>query len=319
MADKALKIDNLDLKILSILDWEARLPASRIAKRVHSNKDVVASRIRKLEKNKVILQYYPILNLAKLGYQTHRLNFDTDELSSANEDEFVRFLDKEIGCGLIYKMDSMYQYGVYLWTRSPYDVENALSRIKEFLGSRLQRYRYSLLCAISQYPKDAIFGRTFHARKCLIADFNPVPYDEEDLKILRELAKDARLSTMDIGRRIGVPQQTVHYRMRSLEKKKVILGYRAEIVIQALGFEHYAFEPMLKDPSESALFEKWANTDPHVTWFETGIGGVDMDFVLEAKDRNDLERQLNDLRKRFPHIKKLLHYTERYWKMTYLP
>ena len=41
-------MDKLDLKILQSLDWHGRMPINRIAKIVHSNKDVVAYRVNKL-------------------------------------------------------------------------------------------------------------------------------------------------------------------------------------------------------------------------------------------------------------------------------
>jgi DNA-binding Lrp family transcriptional regulator len=216
-------------------------------------------------------------------------------------------------------MDAPFKYGVYLYTKSMYDVEALLLKIKKFLGVQLVAYRYNLLCVVNQYPKDAVFGQHIHKHRFRIDDQPTVHYDDEDLVILRQLAENARASTMEISRKTGVPQQTVSYKIRVLEKKKVILGYRAEIAIQQLNFEHWAFEVYLSDQSQVEQLAQWANTDPHVTWFETSIGGMDVDFVTEAKDHEDLEAQLNELRKRFPNIRKLLHYPERYWKLTYLP
>jgi Lrp/AsnC family leucine-responsive transcriptional regulator len=312
-------LDELDKKILAILDWEARLPATQIARRVRSNKDVVASRIKKLEARGVIKQYYAVLNLMKLGYHSHGINFDTVELTPEREAAFVAFLDKEIRAGLIYRMDAPFKYGIIVWTKDMYSLEGILLRIKRFLGTQLVLYRYRVFCDVTQYPRDAVFGKTHHSRKCSIDDRAPVGHDDEDLAILRELAADSRVSTMELSRRTGIPQQTVSYRMKALERKGVILGYRAEFVIQELRFEHYCIEVYLADQSDVASIEAWADVDPHVTWFETAFGGMDLDLVIEVRDRAALEEKLNELRRRFPNIRKFIYYTERYWKLTYLP
>ena len=46
-----------------------------------------------------------------------------------------------------------------------------------------------------------------------------------DSKLLRELEQDSRLSTAQLSKRIKIPQTTIYYRLRRLEKEKVILRY----------------------------------------------------------------------------------------------
>ena len=78
-------MDKLDWKILQVLDWKGREPVNKIAKTIKSNKDVVAYRIKKLEEKEVIVRYYPVLNMYKLGYNTSRLYFDLEEIGEDQE------------------------------------------------------------------------------------------------------------------------------------------------------------------------------------------------------------------------------------------
>ena len=66
------KLDNKDLHLLSVLDWNARMPITQIAKRVQLNKDVVRYRIKNLEEQGIIKGYYSLIDLNKLGYITFR-------------------------------------------------------------------------------------------------------------------------------------------------------------------------------------------------------------------------------------------------------
>ncbi len=49
--------------------------------------------------------------------------------------------------------------------------------------------------------------------------------DELDLKILRVLQLNSRISFSDLSRRLGVPEATVRYRVRKLVDKGVIKGF----------------------------------------------------------------------------------------------
>src|SRR3990167_8659738 len=98
-------MDKLDLKILAVLDWNARIPLKAIARSLNANKDVVAYRIKKLEETGIIKRYFPVLDMSKLGYHTSRLYFDLEEMDEQQEKKFLYYLDKEINAGLIFRMD----------------------------------------------------------------------------------------------------------------------------------------------------------------------------------------------------------------------
>lgn len=59
--------------------------------------------------------------------------------------------------------------------------------------------------------------------------------DDTDRRILRELARDGRLSYKELAARTGVPVSTCHGRVRALEEAGVIRGYRADIDPVAAG------------------------------------------------------------------------------------
>lgn len=54
--------------------------------------------------------------------------------------------------------------------------------------------------------------------------------DDLDIKILRLIEKNARMSYSDIGEQVGVSRVSVKKRMDALEERGVILGYETKIV-----------------------------------------------------------------------------------------
>ena len=312
-------MDKLDWKILEVLDWNGRMPINKLAQRVRSNKDVVAYRMKKLEQSKTIVRYYPLLDMQKLGYHTSRVMFDLEELDPGKEQEFVQFLDKEINAGLIFRMDYPYRYGILVWTKSVYDVEQIIVKIKRKLGKALIRYTYSLFCTYKLYPKDYLFGKKFHEKSVTLAPRAPVKYDTQDYRILQELGSNARLSTVQVAQKLGIPQTTVSRKIKQLERNGIILGYRAEINFIQLGFMNYFLEIYLDDNNNLTQIESWANTTKNVMWLQKIIGTCDIEIEVEVKDRVELEALLNELRSKFKNIRKIVFFSQEYKKFTFLP
>ena len=65
--------------------------------------------------------------------------------------------------------------------------------------------------------------------------------DGIDLKILDILQENARLSNAEIARRVGMAPSAVFERIRKLEERGVIAGYRPRLQAKALGLGLVAF------------------------------------------------------------------------------
>ncbi len=312
-------MDKLDTKILQILDWNARLPNNKIAKKVRSNKDVVAYRIKKLEKEGIIKRYFPVIDMGKLGYITSRFYFDIEEMNLQKEKEFIDFLDTKINAALIFRMDYPYKYGIVFWVKSIHEIQDTIVKIKEKLGKSLIKYDHTLFCTFRQYPKDYLFNKKHHEKSYSLDATSQVEINKTDFTILRELAHGARKTATEIAKKVKLPQTTVSSKIRNLEKKKIILGYRAEIDFIKLGFMNYFLEIYLEDNNRLKEIESFANAHPNTVWLQKIVGACDIEIEVEVKDRVALESLLQELRKRFPEIRKIVFWSQEYKKFTFLP
>jgi len=80
--------------------------------------------------------------------------------------------------------------------------------------------------------------------------------DAFDRKILAVLRQDGRITFTELARRVGLSKTPCQQRVRNLVEAGVILGFRAIVDPQKLGFNHVAFtEVKLSDTREAALAE----------------------------------------------------------------
>ena len=71
--DKKHKIDNSDLKLLHALSKNAQLSNLALAKDLDVSKDTIKYRITKLEEERYILQYRPVVNYSVLGFSINSI------------------------------------------------------------------------------------------------------------------------------------------------------------------------------------------------------------------------------------------------------
>jgi Lrp/AsnC family transcriptional regulator, leucine-responsive regulatory protein len=85
--------------------------------------------------------------------------------------------------------------------------------------------------------------------------------EDIDRQIVDLLARDGRMSYTDLGKATGLSTSAVHQRVRRLEDRGVIKGYRAVVDFEALGMPLTAFiaikplDPSQPDDSPERLAE----------------------------------------------------------------
>jgi len=82
------------------------------------------------------------------------------------------------------------------------------------------------------------------------------PLDHFDAQIVSILSTEGRLPVTDLARRIGMSKSPCQVRLKRLQDRGYILGFRAVLDAQKLGREHVAFtEVKLSNTREDALRE----------------------------------------------------------------
>ena len=111
----------------------------------------------------------------------------------------------------------------------------------------------------------------------------PKTLDEIDLKILREIQADGRMTNVELARRVGISPPPCLRRVRTLEEDGYITGYRALLDPRLLGFDVTVFASVhLSSQAEADLkaFETFVREAPLVRecWMLSG----DIDFILKC-------------------------------------
>jgi Lrp/AsnC family leucine-responsive transcriptional regulator len=81
-------------------------------------------------------------------------------------------------------------------------------------------------------------------------------FDETDCRILELLQMDARMTMRELGQRVGLSGPATGERVRRLEERGIIAGYRADVLPERLGRSVVAFVRVaMHDHLKRATFE----------------------------------------------------------------
>lgn len=113
--------------------------------------------------------------------------------------------------------------------------------------------------------------------------------DELDLKILKILLENGRLSARKIADKLDVSVGTVIKRIERLEKEKIITGYSAVINHEKLGYEFVAIIEIRVSQGKLLEVESQIAKMPNVYGVYDVTGDFDAIVIAKFKSRKELD------------------------------
>lgn len=313
-----LKLDKKDLQILSLLDWDCRMPITQIAKKIQLNKDVVRYRIKHLEEQGVVSGYYSLIDISKLGYLTFRGYLAFIDINEKIEEEIVSYLGRKFEAGIIFSRDGEFQIGFISWEKSVYEFQKKIKKFKEQFGDYLEKIEFTIFTEFNHYSLNE-FNEKF-SKNISIKEEEQVFLKKEDLEILKELSNNSRISSVELSEKLNIPQTTIVHKIKDLEKKKIILFHRTEINFSKLGYENYFLEIYTHNGKDVEKIEEHMRSNKNCIYSVIGIFGADIEIECEFKIKKDLLDFIRELKEKFKTIRKIKYCsTLKYYKMKYFP
>lgn len=118
-----------------------------------------------------------------------------------------------------------------------------------------------------------------------------------DQEILALLSQNGRMSFTDIGKKTGLSTSAAQQRVRRLEQRGVIDGYRADVNAEAVGRALTAFisvRPL--DPRDDGLIPEQVNAIPQITSCYSVAGDASYLLLAQVASTAELDHLLTQLR-----------------------
>ena len=125
--------------------------------------------------------------------------------------------------------------------------------------------------------------------------------DRHDKRLLLELDSNSRQSFAVLSRKMGIPDETVRYRMNSLIDRGIITGFFTLIDAGQLGYGYYKILLKLHNVDESRVDQiiKYLVEFPAVNWVARFDVHFDIGFTIRVMQVVELSQFVDELRRRF--------------------
>ncbi len=321
-----MDVNNLDIKdkrILLALDMDARKPDSSIAKIVGLSKQLTNYRIKRLEKQGIILSYYPVIDHTKLGLQLYRIALKLENATKEKEQEILNYLKTH--ASWIVSVLGPWDIWMALYAKNEYQFMDFWNQFYEKFGYYVNDKWISLMTAFLNFEHSFIYPHKKNRARRFVLGEKPsdLAVDEIDVQILQELTKNARQTSLELASKINQTERVVRYRIKRLENQHIILGYRQFINTALLGMKYYKLFIQLKDAKNQDIkkIKSYITQGQNVTYNTVALGGYDFEIEVHFHDSNELMEFITNLKESFPtHIKNItpMEYIKEY-KVTYFP
>jgi len=122
-------MDTTDLKILNVLQQDARAPYKEIAERVSLSAPAVKERVSKMVASRLIREFTTVLEPEMLGKSLTAFMFLTLRRADIGE-KFLRTIEKEKDVLSCYYLTGDFDYMIQIVTESSHHLEQVLTRLK---------------------------------------------------------------------------------------------------------------------------------------------------------------------------------------------
>jgi DNA-binding Lrp family transcriptional regulator len=295
-----MELDLKDKKILTELEMNSRISFSALGKKVGLSKQVVKYRIEKLESEKIIQGYNALIDVAKIGETIYVVYLKLIQLSSSKEKEWIEEIDKNpnvLGTG---KNAGHWDLTIAIRCRNNQELDEILKKITSEKSEKIKEKLITSEIESSYFNTNLLYsGKRYEANT---SEFQEnLDISEVDKKIINYLSKNCRISLLDLSDKLKMSPNGVKNRIKNLEKKKIIIGYKAKINYEKLGYLHFRiFLHLSKFTKELySNIKYFLKSKDNVESVSRYIGYAEVDFRCYSKTIEEFYILLSEIKDNF--------------------
>ena len=301
-------IYNLDLKdkrILYELDKNAKISYSELAKKIMLKPNSVMYRIEQLQERGIIKGFRTIIDVGKLGYITSNLFFNLQNITPEKKNQIIEFLKSNNNVNWVASVEGGYDIGISIITKNIGEIKVLWESLMSQYINHIAARRFTILYNMSYFSRAYLIDAKINKHEIIIVtDPKLETVDLIDIKILTILNDDCRTKIIEIARKLKITPKTVIARIKNLEHKKIIQGYKVSIDIEQLGYETYKICFMLNNLKRDRIVSllRYSKDHPNITFYIRDIGGEDFEIQVEVKNNAELRSIIDDIESKYSDI-----------------
>ena len=135
-------------------------------------------------------------------------------------------------------------------------------------------------------------------------EISEITLDKIDFQLLLAISVNARLSDMEMGRKLGLSRNVVAYRLKKLIEQKVIYGFKVFLNGELLNFKTYkiflTIQSLTKEREKDLI--SFLNFHPNAIEIVYCMGNWELELDIESPSIETNHNLIRELRNRFTDV-----------------
>jgi len=296
-------INNKDRQILALLDGNARLSVSKLAKLLKLSKDGVNYRLKKLEKEGIVKKYFAEVDISKLGLIMGKVAMQFQNVDTQKGNEIFHFLQNQVKIGWVVYCSGRWDCIFVAYVKDNYEFQKLINGVIEKYGKYILTKEFLLM---TDYY---ITNRKWLTKdqKVLISQVGGKienTTDDLDHQIIKILTINCRTPIIEIAKKLQISSSLVISRIKKLQQSKVIQNYYIGLNLEKIKKEFCKSFIYLRDYTETdrKKLENYCLGHTNVTAVTNLIGPWEMELEMEVENFDEFHRMMNEIKEKFKHI-----------------
>lgn len=292
-----MKLKETDKKLLGYLYHHNRESISKIAKETGISRDKVEYRLKKWIREGLIKKFFLVVDYSKLGYNNNVIALIKLQKPSEKSkiEKILGGLKNKISYGDVF---GKYDLVIHLIFRNDKETSDFFANLLS--ENIIEDYLLIRPYDANLYPLK--WANVKKKEKYSLVTYGPeTKLDSKEIKILKELSKDARMKLLDLSTKIGISPELAFYKLKKLKKEGVILGSRIQFDITKLGYYYsnmlITFKKFSRENQEKIKI--FAKNSPYVNSSVFSLTRPNCFIQLFHREQSELQDTIRDFRKSF--------------------
>lgn len=299
MKENIIKFDKKDREILFELDMNARIPLTQLAKKVKLSPQTTKYRIEQLEKKEIIKGYVTFFDVAKLGYLYYRLYIRYENVSLEDEKKIIEYFKTHQNVVWFVSTSGKWDIEVLFAARNFIHFNKILKEIYKKFPNKLHNNITSVSIANYHQKKGYLVNKSTNVQLSYGGEPTTTKIDKIDKKIIKIINQSARLTSVKIGTMLNLSYKTIQSRIKKLEKKGIIQGYRTWIDFHKIGYSYHKSLIKLRkfQKQEEKKILEFCKQTPNIVYLITCVWPWDIEIEVESQEEEIFLNILRSFRK----------------------
>jgi len=296
----SLKIDLKDRKILYELDKNARVPFSTIGKVIGLSESVVRYRVQRMQEAGIIKGFMTFIDTKKLGFHFHNTFIKFKVMDESKQVDLIEKLKNIPSVAWLASTETTYDLIISVLARDIQHYQELFAQVLEVLEGNVAEDSVFLVSDGMQFPYPVLPDQPSHTaldKHAHVGDGEKMQLRANDLRILEELALNARITTLELAQKLDMSMNAVAERFHKLLDSDLVQGFKPLIDMSKLGKNWHVMLLQLKyiTPDAKKQFVNTLKSIPETFFIVNGVGNWHMQLEFYTDDKSEFRSILTKI------------------------